>query len=152
MIAEPLLAGATHDTDADAFADDGRRRGGRDRCPDRHALLAGELCGAGADRVLGRDPERVGRAVGQPGDRSGSVAVDANVGAGCATVPTNGVTTYPVIADPLSAGATHDTDAELLPGTAVGAAGAAGGPTVTAPLAALAGPVLLAFFAATRNV
>ena len=35
-----------------------------------------------------------------------------------------GVTTYPVIGEPLFEGATHDTDAAPLPATAVGAAGA----------------------------
>ena len=80
------------------------------------------------------------------------VAVDANVRAGWATVPMNGVTTYPVIAEPLFAGATHDTDADALPATAVGAAGATGAPTVTVLLPALCAPVPIAFFAATRNV
>jgi hypothetical protein len=80
------------------------------------------------------------------------VAVDANVCGGCAAVPTYGVTTYPVSGEPLSAGATHDTDADPFPDTAVGGAGGAGVPTVTAPPPALRGPVLFAFFAATRNV
>ncbi len=52
------------------------------------------------------------------------VAVELNVLAGCATEPTYGVTTYPVIADPLFAGAVHDTAADPFPGSAAAPAGA----------------------------
>jgi hypothetical protein len=52
----------------------------------------------------------------------------------------------------LSAGVAHDTDADPFPDTAVGAAGPAGAPTVTAALPALWGPLPFAFLAATRNV
>ena len=57
-----------------------------------------------------------------------------------------------MIGEPLFAGATHDTDADAFPATAVGAAGAAGAPTITAVPAALGAPVPFPFFAATRNV
>ncbi len=75
---------------------------------------------------------------------------------GWATVPTNGVTTYPVIGLPPFAGAVQLTVADALPATAVGAAGAAG--TVAAATgvttfdAADDGPVPTAFVAATLNV
>ena len=57
-----------------------------------------------------------------------------------------------MIAEPLVAGATHDTDADAFPADAVGGAGATGVPTITAPLAVPWAPVPFAFFAATLNV
>ncbi len=57
-----------------------------------------------------------------------------------------------MIADPLFAGAVHDTTADPFPGTAVTPVGATGAPTVTAPDATDCGPVPLAFLAATVNV
>jgi hypothetical protein len=81
------------------------------------------------------------------------VAAELNVRAVCAVVPTNGVTTYPVIADPLSvAGAVHDTTADPFPGTPATFVGATGAPTVTDPDATDCGPVPLAFLADTLKV
>ena len=81
------------------------------------------------------------------------VAVELNVRAVCATVPTYGVTTYAVIADPLSRRRRPrhrpPTRSPAPPAAPVGAAGA---PTVTAPDATDCGPVPLAFLAATLNV
>ena len=57
-----------------------------------------------------------------------------------------------MIAEPLFAGATHDTDADAFFFTAVGAPGATGAPTITGALATPFAPVPIPFFAATRNV
>ncbi len=80
------------------------------------------------------------------------VLFDLKVIAGRATAPTYGVTTYATIAEPLLAGAAHDTVARALPGTADRTAGAAGTPTLTGLVGAERWPVPLAFFAAIRNV
>src|SRR5258706_2000795 len=56
------------------------------------------------------------------------------------------------MAEPLFAGAVHFTVACVLPGTADGAVGATGAPTVTAFVGTDCGPVPLEFRAAIRNV
>src|SRR5436853_231278 len=78
------------------------------------------------------------------------VTVELNVLGACATDPTNGVTTYPVTAEPfVFAGAVHDTVACASPGTADTPVGATGAPTVTSAEGADCGPIPRAFFAAT---
>ena len=58
------------------------------------------------------------------------VLFELNVIGGRATAPTYGVTTYATMAEPLLAGAAHDTVARALPATADRIAGAAGTPTL----------------------
>jgi hypothetical protein len=81
-------------------------------------------------------------------------AVPVNVRTGWATAPLNGVTTYPVIAEPpLLAGAVHRTVAAALPGTAAGAVGAPGAAgKVTELEAADATPEPTALRAVTAHV
>jgi hypothetical protein len=63
------------------------------------------------------------------------------------------VTVYELMAAPFDAGAFHDTEAWLLPATAIAAVGAPGAPAgVTAVLAGEAGPVPTAFVAVTVKV
>src|ERR1700690_1827867 len=59
------------------------------------------------------------------------VAGETNVIGDSAVEPLNGVTMYATIGAPLAAGAVHVSEACDFPGTAVGAAGASGTPSVT---------------------
>ena len=72
--------------------------------------------------------------------------------AACEIDPTNGVTTYPVTAAPLLAGATHVRWANAFPVVAAGIAGATGAPTLIALDATEFAPVPEALWALTLNV
>jgi hypothetical protein len=149
VIADPLLAGAVHDTTADPFPGTADTFVGATGAPTVTAAVAAD-CGPVPLPFLAATVNVYVVAFVSPVIVC-DVAAELNVRAVCATDPTYGVTTDAVIADPLLAGAVHDTTADPFPGTPTTPVGATGAPTVTAPDATDGGPVPLAFFAATLN-
>jgi hypothetical protein len=150
VIADPLFAGAVHDTTADPFPGTAVTPVGATGAPTVTPPDATD-CGPVPLAFLAVTVNVYVVPFARPVTVC-EVAVELNVRADCAVDPTYGVTTKAVIADPLFAGAVHDTTADAFPGTAVAPVGARGVPTVTALDDTDAGPVPLAFLAATLKM